>query len=57
MGSQFKQRLKVHKIGNSYAIVVPIVWCRWNGVEAGDRVDVQIEETKLIISVDKQNGN
>ena len=57
MGSQFKQRFRLHKIGNSLMVVIPKVWCSWNELDVGDRVEVEIGETELIISVDKQNGN
>jgi antitoxin component of MazEF toxin-antitoxin module len=57
MGSQLVMKKKVLALGKSKGMTLPPVWCRANEVEAGDHLAVEVSEEKLVISVEKQNGN
>jgi antitoxin component of MazEF toxin-antitoxin module len=53
MGSQLVMNRKVLALGKSKGMTLPPVWCRANGVEAGDKLAVEVSEEKLVISVEK----
>ena len=46
----FEQEKSVVQLGkNGLAIFLPTIWTRKNGIEKGDRILVQIEESELTI--------
>ena len=56
MGNQYRLKKKAFKIGRSCAITLPHVWCKWNDVEFGSEVFIEIREKELVISVEGENG-